>query len=77
MAEIITFYPEHIRNIPIPTATSEQQTPIIDLVEKILVAKKADATADTRELEHKIDELVYKLYGLTEEEIIIMEGKET
>ena len=26
-------------------------------------------------LEHKIDELVYKLYGLTEEEIAIVEGK--
>lgn len=68
-------YPEHIRNIPIPIATSEQQTPIIDLVEKILAEKKADTTSDTSELEHKIDELVYKLYGLTEEEIAIVEGK--
>lgn len=68
-------YPEHIRNIPIPTATPEQQKPIIDLVDQILTAKKADATSDTSELEQKIDELVYKLYGLTEEEISIVEGK--
>ena len=67
-------YPEHIRNIPIPSATAEQQKPIIGLVDCILEAKKADNTADTTALEHKIDELVYKLYGLTEEEIAIVEG---
>lgn len=68
-----------IENIPIPTATPAQQKPIITLVDKILAAKKASAgsatKADTTALEHKIDELVYKLYGLTEEEIAIVEGK--
>ena len=43
-------------------------------VDKILATKKSDYTADTSDLEHKIDELVYKLYGLTEEEIAIVEG---
>lgn len=62
-------------SIPIPSATPAQQKPIIALVDKILATKKADATSDTSELEHKIDELVYKLYGLTEEEIAIVEGK--
>ena len=33
-------YPEHIRNIPIPSATPAQQKPIIALVDKILAAKK-------------------------------------
>ena len=33
-------YPEHIRNIPIPSVTLEQQEPIIALVDKILAAKK-------------------------------------
>ena len=68
-------YPEHIRNIPIPTATLAQQQEIITLVDKILAAKKEDSSADTTALEHKIDELVYKLYGLTEEEIAIMGGE--
>ena len=68
-------YPEHIRNIPIPTATPEQQQPIIDLVDKILAAKKADNTADTSAMEAEIDRLVYSLYGLTEEEIKIVEGR--
>jgi len=32
--------------------------------------------ADTSKLENEIDQLVYQLYGLTEEEIKIVEGKE-
>lgn len=32
-------------------------------------------TADTSDLEKEIDQLVYKLYGLTEGEIKIVEGK--
>ena len=61
-------YPEHIRNIPIPSATPSQQQPIIALVDKILAAKKLDINADTSDLESQIDELVYTLYNLTEEE---------
>lgn len=38
------------------------------------MAKKIDPKADTRELEAEIDQLVYKLYGLTEEEIAVVEG---
>ena len=38
-------------------------------MEKILAAKKKDGKADTSALECEIDVLVYKLYGLTEEEI--------
>ena len=68
-------YPEHIRNIPIPTATPAQQQEIITLVDKILAAKKANGMADTSELEQEINKLVYSLYGLTTEEIIIVERK--
>ncbi len=68
-------YPEHIRNIPIPSATPSQQQPIIALVDKILAAKKLDINADTSDLESQIDELVYTLYGLTEEEKNIIRGK--
>ena len=39
---------------------------------KILTTKKGNA--DTSELEKAIDQLVYQLYGLTEEEITIIEG---
>ena len=57
-----------IGSIPIPTATPAQQQQIIALVDKILAAKKQRPQSDTSVLEAKIDELVYDLYGLTEEE---------
>ena len=34
-----------------------------------------DPNADTSALEQQIDEMVYELYGLTSEEIAIVEGK--
>lgn len=63
-----------IGSIPIPTATKEQQQEIITLVDKILAAKKQDSSADTTEWEKLIDQKVYELYGLTEDEIAIVEG---
>ncbi len=68
----------NFQNLPLPPITSENQ-PIVSqiesLVDKIITAKKENPQADTSELEKEIDELVYKLYGLTEEEIRIIEGK--
>jgi adenine-specific DNA-methyltransferase len=68
-------YPEHIRNIPIASATPTQQRLIIFLVDKILATKKSDPSADTSALESQIDALVYKLYDLTSEEIATVEEK--
>ena len=65
----------YIDPLPIKDCNREQQKPIIDLVDKILAAKKADNTADTSAMEAEIDRLVYSLYGLTEEEIKIVEGR--
>ena len=67
-------YPEHIRNIPIPSATPAQQKPIIDLVDKILSAKKDNPQNDTSTLESQIDDLVYDLYGLTDDDVKIIES---
>ena len=58
----------------IPIKKSNNQKPITLIVDQILSAKKADPKADTSALEKKIDELVYKLYDLTEDEIILIEG---
>jgi len=43
-------------------------------MDKILAAKKQNPHADTSEWERDIDELVYRLYDLTEEEVKIVEG---
>lgn len=58
--------------LPIPSFNSS----LNNLVDRILAAKKANPEADTSEWEKEIDKLVYELYGLTEEEIRIVEGKE-
>ena len=66
---------EPLMNIPIPAATNVQQYPIINLVEDIISSKDNDTTLSTSKKEHEIDTLVYNLYGLTDEEIKIMENE--
>jgi hypothetical protein len=44
-----------------------------EFVDKILAAKAADPQADTTALERQIDNLVYRLYNLTWEEVRIIE----
>ena len=39
-----------------------------------LPAKQRDAEADTSALERELDKLVYALYGLTPEEVKLVEG---
>jgi len=63
-----------IKSIPIPNASITQQEAIITLVNQILEAKHANPQADTSALEAQIDQLVYELYGLTQDEIDIIEG---
>ena len=58
-----------IEALPIPSATPAQQQQIIDLVNYILDAKKQDPQANTTEQEHEIDLLVYHLYGLSFDEV--------
>ncbi len=73
--EAINISTSVVQNLPIPPATPKQQKPIIDLVDKILVAKKTDSTVNTSKLEAEIDRLVYELYGLSEDEIKVVEGR--
>jgi adenine-specific DNA-methyltransferase len=65
---------KYFGQIPIPYVTHSKADPIIKIVDKILRYKKSDFTADTSALEAELDLLVYELYGLTEEEIRIVEG---
>ena len=63
-----------IKQTPIPQATTSQVQEMIELVDKILEIKCFDTSADTSALEREIDGLVYGLYGLTEEEVKVVEG---
>jgi len=66
-------YPEHIRNIPIPIASNDVQKKISDLAKQVLNNKAGNPSADTSSLESEIDRLVYHLYGLTYDEVLIVD----
>ena len=63
----------HVKKLPMAVAEKTKQKDIADLVKRILAAKARDASADVSALEREIDQLVYALYGLTPEEIKIVE----
>jgi hypothetical protein len=63
-----------VENMPIKITSKETQKPIISLVDQILTLKKANPSADTSDLENEIDNLVYKLYELTDEEIEVVKN---
>ena len=46
---------------------------LVKRVDQILAAKRANPAADTSAWEREIDERVYRLYGLTPEEIKVVE----
>ena len=63
-----------LRKIPIKKISLAKQKPFIKLVDQILEKKKDNLEADTGELEREIDEMVYELYGLGEEEIRVIKN---
>jgi hypothetical protein len=65
----------NLNNLYIKNISKEIQKPIADLVEQIQSVKNENPDADTSVLEEQVDRLVYELYGLTEEEIKIVEGE--
>jgi adenine-specific DNA-methyltransferase len=79
----IHLYPDDWKQLPIPDVPPEKQAPIVALVELILAAKKSPPAplsqrgeqTDIPALEAEIDRLVYALYGLTDEEFAVVEGK--
>lgn len=70
----IHLYPDDWKNLPIPDVDAKQQKQLVALVDKILDAKQKNPDADVSALEREIDLVVYRLYGLTDEEIRIVEG---
>ncbi|QQR66087.1 MAG: Eco57I restriction-modification methylase domain-containing protein [Candidatus Brocadia sp.] len=66
--------PQYFEQIPIPALKDTGKKQLDSLVDQILAAKQKDPDADTSALEKQIDQFVYKLYGLTEDEITTIEG---
>ncbi|OPY68472.1 MAG: hypothetical protein A4E63_01986 [Syntrophorhabdus sp. PtaU1.Bin050] len=65
------FKPMYVAKLPIISAADTKKTPIIALVQQILADPDSP---DVPRLEAEINRLVYDLYGLTSEEIAIIEG---
>ena len=59
--------------IPLISPPTEEQVSVANLVDQILDAKQDNPDADTSSFEIEIDKLVYELYDLTEDEIVIVE----
>ncbi len=67
----VRYFSQYMEQLPIPTATDTQQAPIIERVRQIIADPYGP---ETPRLEAEIDQLVYALYGLTREEIALVEG---
>lgn len=63
--------PKYIEQLPLPPIFNS--TEIEEKVAEIIIIKAKDKEIDTTDIENQIDQLVYKIYDLTEEEIKIIE----
>lgn len=63
----------YLSQIPVAKPDQNQEQKIIDMVGKIIDTKEGTPETDTSALEEEIDQLVYRLYELTEDEIEIVE----
>jgi hypothetical protein len=63
-----------VGNLPIPKISQKDQKLFFDKAQEIIDLKKDDPGNETRALEKEIDQKVYELFGLTEEEVGIVEG---
>ena len=67
-----TFKTNYLNPFPLPENASEAvQKPLIELVDKVLAAKQNNT--DTSQLKAEVDAMVYALYGLTDDEIKLIE----
>lgn len=67
----------YIEKLPIPKITKENQNladSLVKLVNQILALKAENSSADTSQLECDIDNLVFKLYDLNEDEIKLIKA---
>ena len=64
----IHIYPNDWKQLPIPDVSSEQQAPVIELVDKILAAKRKGFERKVSRLENKLDKEVSALYGVEDSE---------
>ena len=79
--EMLELYQQPLSEIPIKKIAAPDQKPFIEIVDKILAITKSSDSLENpakkekvKEYERQIDQMVYKLYGLTKEEIETIEN---
>ena len=64
---------DKLRSFPIPFYSMDTVKAIVNLVDLIIIDKERNKTVSTKKKEDKIDHLVYRLYGLTYDEVLIID----
>lgn len=64
---------QDIKGFPLPIVSNEQIRSLGKVSKKVLTKKKTNLSTDTSALENQIDFLVYHLYGLTYDEVLIVD----
>lgn len=64
----------YVEKIPIPIISEQQQQPFIALIDEIIRLKINEPNTNTFNLEDQINELTYDLYGLTKNEIKLIQN---
>ena len=65
----------YIGKIPVPTISLEKQKEVSSLVEEIISTKKQSTEDDTSALEADMDQKIFEIYGLSDEEVRIIENR--
>jgi len=62
-----------LKRIPLPAIDEDDKKKFIELVDKVTSIKKKSNSPESKSLEYEIDLLVYKLYGLSYEEVKVID----
>jgi adenine-specific DNA-methyltransferase len=66
------YFPNGISKLPIPSISKKEQIKFIELVDEIIEKKRENKS--TLDLEYEIDKLAYKVYGLNDYDIKLIEN---
>ncbi len=62
-----------VEELPLVPTPRNVQDQLASLVDEVIAAKEGERTVELKRLERKIDQVVYKLYSLSEQEIAAVE----
>ena len=65
---------EYLSQIPVAKLTKEQEQALVEKVNQIISIKESNYLIDTNSIENEIDLIIYKIYGLSANEMKIVEG---